>query len=221
VGGLEGSLARTAEEFYEQLEPAQRKLARRVFVRLTALGDGTEDTRRPTRLEELQGLAGQSDGADIAGVLDRAAGARLLTLDQERVELAHEALIRCWPRLHGWLTEDRDALRILRQLTGTAHGPHRQRERRGLPRRQPHAGNRQQRQNSPAVEHLRPPSPRPSAILTGHTEEVSHAAFSSDGRTLATASWDDTARLWDTTESPERAARNVTTTRPSPIPTAC
>ncbi|MCZ4511680.1 XRE family transcriptional regulator [Streptomyces sp. ActVer] len=121
AGGLEGSLARTAEEFYGQLEPAQRKLARRVFVRLTALGDGTEDTRRPTRLEELQGLAEQSGGADIAGVLDRAARARLLTLDQERVELAHEALIRCWPRLHGWLTEDRDALRILRQLTGAAH----------------------------------------------------------------------------------------------------
>ncbi|MFC8663909.1 XRE family transcriptional regulator [Streptomyces sp. NPDC057199] len=120
VGGLEGSLARTAEEFYGQLEPAQRKPARQVFVRLTALGDGTEDTRRPTRLEELQGLAEQSDGADIADVLDRAARARLLTLDQERVELAHEALIRCWPRLHGWLTEDREALRILRQLTSAA-----------------------------------------------------------------------------------------------------
>ncbi|MFI1480296.1 XRE family transcriptional regulator [Streptomyces sp. NPDC020747] len=121
AGGLEGSLARTAEEFYGQLEPEQRKLARRVFVRLTALGDGTEDTRRPTRLEELEGLAGQSDGADIAGVLDRAARARLLTLGHERVEVAHEALIRCWPRLHGWLSEDRDALRVLRQLTDAAH----------------------------------------------------------------------------------------------------
>ncbi|MGW0761082.1 nSTAND1 domain-containing NTPase [Streptomyces sp. NPDC002814] len=121
VGGLEGSLARTAEEFYGQLKPAQRKLTRRVFVRLTALGDGTEDTRRPARLEELEGLAEQADGADIAGVLDRAAGARLLTLDHERVELAHEALIRCWPRLHGWLNENREATRVLRQLTDAAH----------------------------------------------------------------------------------------------------
>ncbi|MPY62804.1 nSTAND1 domain-containing NTPase [Streptomyces spongiae] len=119
AGGLEGGLARTAEEFYQRLDPEQRKLARRVFVRLTALGEGTEDTRRPARLEELEGLAGSAGGGTDA-VLDRAAGARLLTLDHERVELAHEALIRCWPRLHGWLTEDREAIRTLRQLTGAA-----------------------------------------------------------------------------------------------------
>ncbi|MGW0648461.1 nSTAND1 domain-containing NTPase [Streptomyces umbrinus] len=121
AGGLEGSLARTAEEFYGQLDPIQRKLARRVFVRLTAPGDGTEDTRRPARLEELEGLAEQADGADIGAVLDRAASARLLTLDREWVELAHEALIRCWPRLHGWLAEDREAMRVLRQLTDAVY----------------------------------------------------------------------------------------------------
>ncbi|MFJ6386863.1 XRE family transcriptional regulator [Streptomyces sp. NPDC091972] len=119
VGGLEGGLARTAEEFYQQLEPGRRELARRVFVRLTALGEGTEDTRRPAPLAELEGLAGAGDGG-LGAVLDRAAGARLLTLDHERVELAHEALIRCWPRLHGWLSEDREALRTLRRLTGAA-----------------------------------------------------------------------------------------------------
>ncbi|WP_225859463.1 nSTAND1 domain-containing NTPase [Streptomyces albicerus] len=121
VGGLEGSLARTAEEFYQQLDPQQRELVRQVFVRLTALGEGTEDTRRPARLQELEGLVAQADGDNIAAVLEGAARARLLTLDHERVELAHEALIRCWPRLHGWLTEDREAMRALRQLTDAAH----------------------------------------------------------------------------------------------------
>jgi WD40 repeat protein len=119
AGGLEGGLARTAEEFYQRLDPEQRKLARGVFMRLTALGEGTEDTRRPARLEELDGLAGADDG-DVGAVLDRAAAARLLTVDRDRVELAHEALIRCWPRLHGWLTEDREAVRTLRQLTEAA-----------------------------------------------------------------------------------------------------
>ncbi|BCL27209.1 XRE family transcriptional regulator [Streptomyces aurantiacus] len=152
AGGLEGGLARTAEEFYQQLDEGRQQLARQVFVRLTALGDGTEDTRRPARLDELDGLSGAGgagdggagdgggradrgsdhggygDGAtrggtgdgEIRAVLDLAASARLLTLDRERVELAHEALIRCWPRLHGWLTEDREATRTARRLTDAA-----------------------------------------------------------------------------------------------------
>ncbi|MGW0710898.1 nSTAND1 domain-containing NTPase [Streptomyces sp. NPDC002643] len=119
AGALEGALARTAEEFYQELDAGRRRLARQVFVRLTALGDGTEDTRRPAPLAELEGLAGAGDG-ELRAVLDLAAGARLLTLDRDRVELAHEALIRCWPRLHGWLTEDREATRTGRRLTDAA-----------------------------------------------------------------------------------------------------
>lgn len=121
MGGLDGALARSAEDFYLQLDPRQQLLARRVFLRLTALGDGTEDTRRPARMTELIGLAEDGAEDDIVAVLDRAAAARLLTLDSERVELAHEALIQRWRRLHGWLTEDREALRVHRDLTEAAH----------------------------------------------------------------------------------------------------
>ncbi|MBL8973948.1 MAG: hypothetical protein JNK56_25375 [Myxococcales bacterium] len=35
------------------------------------------------------------------------------------------------------------------------------------------------------------------AVLTGHHARVSAVDFSRDGATLATASWDGTARLWD------------------------
>ncbi|MEU3937985.1 WD40 repeat domain-containing protein [Streptomyces sp. NPDC029044] len=118
TGGLEGALARTAEEFYQGLDAKQRELAREMFVRLAALGEDTQDTRRPAQRRELEGLADSDD--DVSVVLDEAAKARLLSLDRGRVEIAHEALIRCWPRLHGWLSEDRDALRTLRQLTDAA-----------------------------------------------------------------------------------------------------
>jgi hypothetical protein len=40
--------------------------------------------------------------------------------DAGGVELTHEALLRAWPRLVGWLAEDRDSLRAHRRLTSAA-----------------------------------------------------------------------------------------------------
>ncbi|GAA2667349.1 MULTISPECIES: XRE family transcriptional regulator [Actinosynnema] len=114
AGGVQYAIAQTAERTYTSLERQQRELARQVFLRLTALGDGTEDTKRSLPRAELD------DDVDVDVVLDRLAHARLLTLDRDRVEIAHEALIRSWPRLRGWLAEDREGLRTLRQLTEAA-----------------------------------------------------------------------------------------------------
>lgn len=112
AGGFDGALAHTAESVFTELTARQQRLARYIFLRLTALGEGTEDTRRRVTHTELD--AGDSD-VDV--VLGRLATARLIVLDGGTVEIAHEAIIRCWPRLHGWLTEDREALRVHRQLT--------------------------------------------------------------------------------------------------------
>ncbi|MFI1645656.1 hypothetical protein ACH4XT_01735 [Streptomyces avidinii] len=111
AGGIQHALAQTAEAAYLALSPVQRDLARSLFLRLTALGDGTEDTRRRIARDE------PDPGPDTALVLESLAGHRLVTLDQECVEITHEAIIRCWPRLRGWLTEDRERLILHRQLT--------------------------------------------------------------------------------------------------------
>ncbi|HET9382657.1 MAG TPA: XRE family transcriptional regulator [Streptomyces sp.] len=111
AGGFEGALAQTAEAFHGALSDTQRVVARRVFPRLVALGEGTEDTKRRVARRELD------DTPDTAHVLEQATRARLLTLDRDHVEITHEALIRCWPRLGGWLGEDRDQMRRQRTLT--------------------------------------------------------------------------------------------------------
>ncbi|MFF1280342.1 hypothetical protein ACFVY4_06075 [Streptomyces sp. NPDC058299] len=114
AGGFEGALAQSAESLYSSLTVRQQQLARQTFVHLIALGEGTEDTKRPVSRDEL------GEDADTATVLARAAALRLLTLDDGRVELTHEALIRAWPRLRGWLTDDRERLRAHRRLTDAA-----------------------------------------------------------------------------------------------------
>lgn len=114
VGGVQGAVAHTAESVYTACTPAEALAVRALLLRLVNPGDGTEDTRRPLDRTELDA------DATTAGVLERLVGARLLTVDGDTVELAHEALIAAWPRLHGWVDEDRDRLRLHRGLTEAA-----------------------------------------------------------------------------------------------------
>jgi hypothetical protein len=86
------------------------------MLRLITPGEGTPDTRRPAPRTELD--FGDPNGT--AKVLEHLARARPLTLEQDTVDLAHEALIAAWPRLQAWINEARDRLRLHRQLTEAA-----------------------------------------------------------------------------------------------------
>ncbi|MDX2827915.1 helix-turn-helix domain-containing protein [Streptomyces ipomoeae] len=118
AGGLDGAIAKTAEDVYGRFTAAEAATARRVLLRLISPGDGTPDTRRPATRAELE-TTGRG-GQEVAQVLEALTRARLLTLDDPTVEIAHEALITAWPRLRGWIEEDRDRLRAHRQLTEAA-----------------------------------------------------------------------------------------------------
>jgi WD40 repeat protein/transcriptional regulator with XRE-family HTH domain len=119
-GGVRGAIAETAESvFTDQLNGQQQDLAREVFLRLTELGEGTADTRRRAALNEL--VRQSAEAPQLRTVLNTLAEARLITLNEDSAEVAHEALIREWQRLHEWLTNDRDGLRLHRHLTDSAH----------------------------------------------------------------------------------------------------
>ncbi len=119
-GGVQSAIAETAESvFTDQLNQTQQELARDVFLRLTELGEGTEDTRRRAALNELVRQSGEAP--QLRGVLNTLAEARLITLNEDSAEVSHEALIREWQRLRQWLTQDREGLLLHRHFTESAH----------------------------------------------------------------------------------------------------
>ncbi len=111
IGGITGALASRAEGLYTDADDAERAAARTVFGRMTLPGHHSTDIRRRVERADLA-----TDDATRA-VLDKYGAARLITFDRDpatrepTVEVAHEALLREWPRLLGWLNEDRELLR--------------------------------------------------------------------------------------------------------------
>ncbi|ELP66628.1 DNA-binding helix-turn-helix protein [Streptomyces turgidiscabies Car8] len=116
AGGVRGAIAATAEEAYGELSPAQAHAARHLLLRMVEPGQGNADTRRPITWEEMAGW----EDPEVRAVTGRLTQARLLTTDDDGVQLAHEALITCWPRLREWVEADRERLRHHRQLTDAA-----------------------------------------------------------------------------------------------------
>ncbi|MEU3600926.1 helix-turn-helix domain-containing protein [Streptomyces sp. NPDC006798] len=116
VGGVRGAVADTAEETYTRLTPEQGRSARHMLLRLITPGQGSQDTRRPAPRSELEDIG--AHGA--AAVLESLARARLVTLDGDTADLAHEALITAWPRLRSWIDEERARLVAHRRLTDDA-----------------------------------------------------------------------------------------------------
>lgn len=114
VGGLPGAVAHLAEEAYEALPEPDRALARVVLLRLAGRAGEAGVVRRRVTLAELDGLPG-----NVGDVVAALAGARLLTLSEDAVEVAHESLFREWPRLVEWLADDGTA-RALRQRLAVA-----------------------------------------------------------------------------------------------------
>ncbi|HYZ11047.1 MAG TPA: AAA family ATPase, partial [Actinomycetota bacterium] len=121
IGGVSGALGRRAEELYRGLDGKGQEAARQLFLRLVALGEGTEDTRRPVPRSELESL--DVEGQAMASVIEAYGASRLLSFDRDSrtgaatVEVAHEALLTAWGRLRRWIDEAREDVRTERRLS--------------------------------------------------------------------------------------------------------
>ena len=116
TGGVQGAIARLAENAYARLEPAHQETARRILLRLADQADGESAVRRRVELAELE----VDRDERITEVLAVLAGDRLVTIGEGAVEVAHEALLREWPRLRHWLEQDTEGRRLHQHLRAAA-----------------------------------------------------------------------------------------------------
>jgi WD40 repeat protein/class 3 adenylate cyclase/energy-coupling factor transporter ATP-binding protein EcfA2 len=114
-GGVRGAVARLAETAYERLTDRQRQVARAILLRSAGPGEGAAAVRRRVPLTELDVQRDE----DVAHVLAALTDARLLTTTETTVEVAHEALLREWPRLRDWLEENAEGRRLHLHLAQT------------------------------------------------------------------------------------------------------
>jgi hypothetical protein len=77
-GGVKGAIAKTAEETFKNFSPDEQAIVRRIMLRLTKLGEGTEDTRRSVRIDEI--VTTPSEVSAVEQVINAMADARLLTI---------------------------------------------------------------------------------------------------------------------------------------------
>ncbi len=162
LGGVRGTLQKRATEVFQSLSPDEQGIAKRVFLSLTQLGEGTEDTRRRVAKSDLVSPAFSQ--VLVEQVLEKLVAAKLIIISQENascdplmqdtpdlskasvgsasselrtnaptlvrtlqascmaemVDVAHEALIRNWSLLRGWLEESREVLRRQRRIEQAA-----------------------------------------------------------------------------------------------------
>ena len=115
-GGVHGAVARLAEGTFARVADEHKQLVRALMLRLVGEGEGDAPVRRRAPLAELD-LERDKWMADVLATL---ADSRLVTVSEGNVEVAHEALLREWPRLREWIEEDAEGRRLRRHITQAA-----------------------------------------------------------------------------------------------------
>jgi len=116
LGGVSGSVSRLAEAAVERLTPEQLAIARGILLRLVGRGDGGVLVRRPAARSALDA----DRDPEVSAVLEALTDSRLVAADEGTIEIAHEVLLREWPRLRAWLEEDAEGRRLHDHLARAA-----------------------------------------------------------------------------------------------------
>ncbi|PWB68652.1 MAG: hypothetical protein C3F15_15995, partial [Holophagae bacterium] len=128
IGGVVGALAQHAEATLEKVGRERLPIVRELFRNLVT----AQGTRAVRDVDELLSVFADSQRECAREVLRALIDARLLTSFEDgaseqasagarhRVEIVHESLLRAWPRLVRWQTQDADAAQLRDQLRQAA-----------------------------------------------------------------------------------------------------
>lgn len=112
TGGIRHAVSQSAESLYDAMDASQRSQLRSLLLRLVMpMEDGD-----PVRARLPRARLAPDD--DHQRLVEQLVDARLVSIDGDTVQIAHEALVRVWPRLRGWLEDDIDGQRLFRHLAG-------------------------------------------------------------------------------------------------------
>jgi WD40 repeat protein len=125
TGGIENALSNHANSLFEQLSPIEQMYAEVLFRAITDTPErGTTDARRPQRLGDIARFADRKpDEWDVFVPVLRAfasEGVNFLAFSEPLdagtvIDISHEALIRQWDRLRGWVADEAQKAAVYRR----------------------------------------------------------------------------------------------------------
>ena len=116
TGGVARCVEFGAEAVYGGLPDAGQYATREIFQALVLVDPDGQLARRPMPRAELCASRRGTARHPVDTVLEAFAASRLLVLDGDTVQIAHDVLLRAWPRLRGWLDLEQASWILYTQL---------------------------------------------------------------------------------------------------------
>jgi DNA-binding SARP family transcriptional activator/WD40 repeat protein len=114
TGRIRYAVSQSAESVYDAMDSHQRSHLRSLLLRLVMPTEDGDAVRARVPRTKL------AVDAEHTWMVEKLAQARLVSIDGDTVQIAHEALVRVWPRLRDWLEDDVEGQRMLRHLSAAA-----------------------------------------------------------------------------------------------------
>nr|WP_237556501.1 NACHT and WD repeat domain-containing protein [Streptomyces sp. SID5464] len=121
TGGIWNAVTESCKTLHDNLTPAERRSLRTLLLSLVHLTPTGEPVARRVTFEDVLAAHGPDERERLRVVCELLREKSLITLDQDGLRIAHEALLYAWTDLRTWILGARARLLARQQLTEAAH----------------------------------------------------------------------------------------------------